>query len=186
MKTCLILLAALATGCSSSVGGLSGDPTTPEYSDSFIKQHDGWCKSHFCMFEATVYTAIDDRMYEFLSNGLARFRVATERTDLVTDVQSGIPVIWREHLMGTDADTGEPMEMCAMTDSIGYLPGRMYTQRISVDPTPPDGCPSSETSLLHELIHALAPEAEHVDSAKALFYYKTGSSDIDYSSLAVL
>jgi hypothetical protein len=148
---------------------------------------DGWCESHHCE-EAVTYTATDDGMLEILNPALERYSDATGRA-LSTDPTAGIPVIWREHLEDSegaiDEATGLVMEDCAYTSSVGWPEsGMVFAQAIYLDPTPPDGCPEPAVSLLHELIHAMAPMSKHVDS-DSLFAASTGPMERDIDATAL-
>lgn len=143
---------------------------------------DAWCSRHFCDPEATTYTAIGAGMYAVLAPIMERYRVATGRYDLRTDPQAGIPVRWQERLLHQDPDEtggyalngdGSLVEDCAQTETQGIHGHWMRTQAILVDPTPAPGCPDPSVSLSHELIHALAPMAQHV-LVDSLFARSTG------------
>ncbi len=154
MLACAVLL--LDTGCGALPDAQwSGPP-------------DGWCQSHRCDAEALVYTAAGEGIRDILEPALERWSAATGR-ELTTDVQAGIPVIWQE-----DLSDGEGIEDCANTPTIGWPNhGEVWAQVIRLDPTPPPGCPTPAVSLLHELEHAMAPIARHVEM-DSLFASSTG------------
>jgi hypothetical protein len=131
--------------------------------------------------EETVFTPAGEGMHDVAKAALARMGRATGR-EFPTDGQLGIPILWQETIIDAQG-----IEDCAQTIVKGFAGQKMWTQAIYLDPTPPDGCPSPETSLLHELIHALAPEAEHVE-VDSLFYKSTGwqNRKIDAAALGRL
>lgn len=167
----LFTVLLFSMGCSGAQDGTVGPP-------------DGWCDSHQCQDEATQYVAAGEGIGPMLERSLGRWGKATGRTDLGTS-PGGIPVIWQEDL----ADPVVPgMFDCAYTRGVEFLRngvrGRGWTQVIELDPTPPDGCPAPELSLLHELIHAMAPRTRHV-MGDSLFAASTGPAMRPIDALAL-
>lgn len=171
MKFIAFMLATLvAFGCQPQLARVQGRPS------------DDWCRSHFCVLpEEMVFTAAGEGLHDMLRADLARWAAATGR-EIATDAQLGIPVLWRDGITGPDGE-----EDCAQTIVKGFTGQGMWTQVIYLDPTPPAGCPAPEVSLLHELEHALAPTAEHVE-VDSLFAKSTGSQprSIDAAALSRL
>lgn len=170
MKHMIAMLALLAHGCAAPA---PAEPTGPSKE---------WCANKFCAVEATTYTAVGEGIYAILAPVLERYRVATGRADLSADPQAGIPVMWAEHLLVDDParpgeylrdGAGKEIEACAQTENDGVVGVWQRTQAVRVDPTPPLGCPEPAVSLAHEIIHALAPMAKHVD-VDSLFAPSTG------------
>lgn len=132
-----------------------------------------WCERNRCDREALAFTVAGEGLHAPFLAAMGRMAAATGR-QLSTDPQGGIPVVWRADIRTQptpENPTGLPS--CANTIASGVPGGRMFTQRIEVNSTRLPGCPGPELSLLHELIHALAPMAEHVD-VDSLFASSTG------------
>jgi hypothetical protein len=141
---------------------------------------DDWCGSHFCMPEATVFTAAGEGLGELLRDSVERYARATGR-DLSTDPQAGIPVIWVDSPKGEDGK-----RVCGTTTRMRYAGSQWFTQVIKLDPHPVF-CPPPATTLLHELIHALGPDSEHLEDSGYLFSDGVGhSTGIDEPSLTRL
>lgn len=140
----------------------------------------GWCRSHFCMREAIAFAPAGEGISDELAPALARYRAATGRDDLGTDNQSGIPVVWQDDLP-LDANG---KENCGQTVTMGLPGGHMWTQAIRIDPHPSANCPSIQETLMHELIHALAPNQSHAQHG--LFARASEHDWIDDEALSAL
>lgn len=135
------------------------------------------CAKYRCEADAVEF-APESALVGLTDAALKRFRVATGRADLrIAD--GGVPVLFREHIL---TSAGE--EVCALTTAVSLNGGPNYTQRIEVDPTPPPFCPSADLSILHELIHALAPDVDHAESG--LFAPTIGGSHLDEPAMVQL
>lgn len=144
-----------------------------------------WCERNRCDREALAFTVAGEGLHAPFLAAMGRMAAATGR-QLSTDPQGGIPVVWREDTRTPPTlkdPTGRPA--CANTTASGMKGGRMYTQRIEIDPTPPPGCPGPELSLVHELIHALAPDAVHL-LEPSLFSFDIERSTLDAGALVEL
>lgn len=167
VKRLLVLLAMLVgVGCSGPELDPGGLPP-------------GWCRSHFCMEEAAAFAPAGEGMSDELASALARYRAATGRDDLGTD-QSGIPVVWEDDL---PLDSNGK-ENCGQTVTMGLPGGHMWTQVVRIDPHPSADCPSIQETLLHELIHAMAPNQSHAQHG--LFARASEHDWIDEEALSAL
>lgn len=168
LGTTLLVLVALmlSLGCAQEPDPMTDGPSAE------------WCLTHQCQAEAVTYTAVGEGVYRILAPALKRYQRATGRSDLWLDPQAGIPVMFREDL-STDGKID-----CANTTTTGRN-GWWRTQKIEIDPTPPEGCPDPGVSLLHELIHAMHPSAQHVEDEASLFTANasTGYDQIDEAAL---
>lgn len=106
--------------------------------------------------EATAFTPIGEGMQETLQRDLGRISNATGRYDLIVAPESGIPVSWKTPLYNKKGE-----HACGNT-AVGKKSHQVQAVYISKDEP---FCPPNEVSLLHELIHALAPQADHVDDS---------------------
>ncbi len=150
------------------------------------------CKRFRCEAEAVKYTP-EQRLLATTDGVLRRFNAATGRTDLGIANEGGVPVLLTEHLIGTDPtyvnEDGSPKEVCALTTAVGMPGARMFTQKIEIDPTPPEGCPNIWLSLLHETIHSLAPNVQHAATgvfAPVIEQPMNGAKAIDEAALVQL
>jgi len=140
------------------------------------------CTKFRCDEEALVYTPAPELMAA-AEDGLARFAAATGRADL-SIAKGGVPIIFTEDLV----DPLDGHVACAITVAVYAGNGPYFTQRIEIDPTPPELCPAWNVSLMHELIHALAPHSEHSANEASLFapQIPSGVRSIDESALLAL
>lgn len=155
-------------------------------------EHTEWCKSHFCMQEATVFTPVGEGMYGILKQNLQRISYATGRFDLTIDPQAGIPVMWQTPIMNPQ---NKSKRDCGHTEISGFVYGHnrslfadssdAYTQSVAVDQNAPF-CWEPEVSLLHELIHALAPKQHHVETDDSLFSASAQDNYLDEPALTKL
>jgi hypothetical protein len=120
-----------------------------------------------------TFTATDPAVREELSRDLARISSATGIADLRVGAD-GIPVVRATDIPDTDCDCTHVRE----------LHGDWWTDHISLGMTRGAGCWDEETSLLHELIHALAPSADHAESG--LFRASIQSDKLDSEAVAIL
>lgn len=145
------------------------------------------CAQFRCEPEAVAF-APEARALGITQTTLARFAAATGRADLRIE-ESGVPIVFRENLVSDPLDLkpdGAPVERCAIT-TVAYIPGGPnVTQRIEIDPTPPVGCPNPWLSLLHEMIHALAPNTPHTETGLYAPVIPQGTKTIDETSLIAL
>ena len=158
----LLVLLAMLVGCAA-----------PDSDPAHIVIPQGWCHSHRCDAEALTYTPVGEGISDILKPALERWGAATGR-DLGIDPQAGIPVMWRAGLSGELKANGKAD--CARTVSKGFMgpsESRMWAQYIELDRHPGGGCPAPAVSLLHELEHAMAPLAEHVE-VDSIFAASTG------------
>lgn len=165
MKTPAILMAVFGIACGAA-------PQVPTF-----------CDTHRCNQEETTFAPVDARAAAVLAPELERWSKATGRD--LTVAAGGVPVVWAEDLRApcSDDPSRECID-CAKTVVSGFRGGPLWTQRIELDPTPPGGCPAPEVSLLHELIHAMAPTAEHV-RGDSLFATSTGVNPRPIDSAAL-
>lgn len=120
-----------------------------------------------------TFTATDPGIREELSRDLARISAATGITDLRVGA-GGIPIMYANDIPDTDCDCTHVRE----------LRGNWWTDHISLRLTRGEGCWNEETSLLHELIHALAPNAEHAESG--LFHTSIQSDKLGPEAVTAL
>jgi hypothetical protein len=159
-STGLRLVLAVGLCCCSSTVDRSG-PVLPA----------GWCRSHFCDKNPVLYTAVGEGIYDELSSALARLKSATGRDDLGTDPQAGIPVSW-----------DDTIDDCGQTIVMGPSLDNMYAQRILLSQAAVGkNCPEVQETLVHELIHAMAPDATHAISG--IFAPSSQSDKIDSLAL---
>lgn len=144
------------------------------------------CSKYRCEREPVRF-APEPGLLAATEQALERFRVATGRTDLAID-PAGIPVVWADELITDERDesTGELIRACGMTTAVRMKPGPFVTQRIQIDPSPGPGCPDAGLSIMHELIHALAPAVGHSTDPESLFYKNIHRRIIDESALIQL
>lgn len=161
----LLFVLGMACGCAATADG--GLPP-------------GWCRSHFCMQEAITFAPAGEGMSDELASALARYRAATGREDLGAATQSGIPVVWEDDL---PLDSNGK-ENCGQTVTMGLPSGHMWTQAVRIDPHPSADCPSIQETLLHELIHAMAPNQSHAQHG--LFARASEHDWIDEEALSAL
>ena len=146
----------------------------------------GWCESHMCETSAVTF-APEGGLRKVLDHQLSRLRDATGRTDIqISD--DGVPVLFREHLLSQapNPETGEYFEACGQTLVVGFGIKPNLTQAIYIDPTPAPGCPSWGISLLHELVHALANQVDHVPFEGSLFSEVCGTPWLDVDAMVQL
>lgn len=132
-----------------------------------------------------TFTAAGEGISDMLGDDLARWSAATGR-EIRADAAAGIPVVWQEAIPSAllDPVTGERLEDCGFTEASGFLGRGLWTQSIHIDPTPPPGCPETSVTLLHELIHALAPDQSHAQHG--LFASSSEHDWIDEEALSAL
>jgi hypothetical protein len=112
---------------------------------------------------STRYEAATGRSFEVSSHGFVR-----------VELQDEIPSVSKPGAFD-----------CGQTVTSRYDgDGSIVRVRVLLDPTPPDSCSDMLTSLLHEAIHALAPDAEH--AAEGLFARSAKGSKIDEPALGAL
>ena len=120
---------------------------------------------------ATVDSAAADDLDSLLGSALGRLRGATGRYDL-EQAPGGLPVVWADDLSDR---RGRPA--CSLT-TVERYPGTGWSPLlIQLDPTP-HFCSEALPSLLHELIHSLAPDAPHVEEPGWLFSDGVGRSTV--------
>lgn len=154
--------------------------------------HGDWCLNHFCMQEATVFTAVGEDMYGLVKQDLERISYATGRFDLTTDPQAGIPVMWQSPIPNL---RDKSKSDCGSTQVTGFVYGHgdslfdassdAYTQSIAIDRNA-KFCSAPGVSLLHELIHALAPKQSHVETDDSLFSVVAHTDYLDEKALTKL
>lgn len=87
---------------------------------------------------------------------LKRIIAATGRDDLVIS-SDGLPIVVSDEM--THADGGYD---CGETIVYGWAGEKpSFPQRIQIDTSGKQGCPTDEECVLHEMIHALSTAAEH-------------------------
>lgn len=161
----LLVLLAVLVGC----GGVVDDPLEPP---------GGYCETRRCELEVTTFAPTPGLAADTESI-LARLRKVTGRDDLRID-PAGVPIRYVDAIVGADA-SGE----CGQTEIASWNNGAepspiRFTQEIRIDPAPPEGCPRPYVALMHEMIHALAPHAEHVP-APSVFANGFNWTDLDKS-----
>jgi hypothetical protein len=143
------------------------------------------CSRFRCDADAVAF-APEGALIAVTDSALKRFRAATGRDDLRIE-DGGVPVLFREHILPAKPEldeAGNPKEVCALTTAVSLNGGRNYAQRIEIDPTPPPFCPDAGLSILHELIHALAPDVDHAE--RGLFAPSIGGPTIDEPAMVQL
>ena len=125
--------------------------------------------------EATAFTPIGEGMHETLQKDLDRISNATGRYDLIVVPESGIPVSWKTPLYNKKGE-----HACGNTVTKSHRTLDVY---ISKDEP---FCPPNEVSLLHELIHALAPQADHVSTDDSVFSNIAHTDYLDEPALLAL
>lgn len=123
---------------------------------------------------ANTFTTEDPVVREELERNLARISEATGIVGLSVG-DDGIPVA---RVADFDADHN-----CDVT-RVSHVGSDWRTNRISLGPVRGPGCWDEETSLLHELIHALAPSAEHAQSG--LFAGAIQDDKLDAEAVTIL
>jgi hypothetical protein len=151
----LAVLALFALGCSASY-------------------EEQWCSTHRCEEVRTFDPAPELEAYT--AANIDRLSRATG-TEVLAEEAGGVPIVFQEALL-TDG-----REDCAQTEAM-TIGGPLYTQIIRLDPTPPRGCPPVNVTLLHEMIHALAPGVQH--AAHGIFAKVAGGSKLDTDALVQL
>lgn len=113
-----------------------------------------------------------------------RLALSTGRSDIAVEPGGSIPVYFQEGLTSWREVGGEMVETedCAQTLWVKYR-GVYVSAEIMVDPTPPEMCAAIQVVLLHEGLHALDPEAPHVESERSVFDPAASESYIDLSAL---
>jgi hypothetical protein len=119
---------------------------------------------------------------------LARLARATGRDDLRVS-PGGVPVVLVEDIVAEHpASWNVNAEACGQTVTVTWnhrLPLRSYTQEIQIDPTEPANCHGMRATLMHEMIHALAPDAAHRPDSE-VFADATRSNRLDAPALEAL
>lgn len=152
-----IFVVALASACSSPAAHV--DVAAPGRAPSFTTD------------EPELVAAVDE-----MATLLA---AATGRADIRLD-DGGVPVIFSDNMFNRARGDFD----CAQTELV-FDDGELVAASIRVDRTPAAGCMPTIGLLIHEAIHALAPEAEHTSSG---IFSDRGSVDgsLDPESVARL
>lgn len=145
------------------------------------------CSKYRCERQVVSFAPVPG-LEDAVLESVLRLSAAAGRFDLRVD-PTGIPVRFQEHILSTDPtfvdEAGNLREVCAQTYAVKMAEGPWLTQEIAVDPTPGEGCPALlELSVLHEMIHALAPAAPH--APRGLFAVVIESDHIDEPALVQL
>ncbi len=129
--------------------------------------------------EPTTFSPVPE-LSAYTEVATVRVARATGRDD-VTAEPGGIPVIFQEELLSKD---GQPA--CGLTLGKSYpnTPDEVFDLSVLVDPTPPPGCPPVHITVLHEMIHALSPGAEH--SEAGVFHAHGAGALLEETSLTAL
>lgn len=144
----LLIVCLFSLGCAGAAPDPDGVPSA------------GNCKLHRCELHVTTFAPAPELSGATL-NALQRLGAATGRTDLAID-PGGVPVVYAAGLLSGNLDAlGHPILDCARTTIVRFDGGPGYAQKIEVDPTARPDCPDAARSVMHELIHALAPDVEH-------------------------
>ncbi len=141
MKTLAALILALACGCAPAEPGDT-------------------CQTERC--EVATSFAPDPELVLYTQAALTRIARATGRTDLVIH-EDGLPVELDGPLMAHTED-GTEVPACGVTPASKTGSGPWIAQRVAIDPEPLPGCPDLQVTVLHEIMHALAPEARHAET----------------------
>lgn len=138
-------------------GALECDPTVTEFAPDPALQDEAW-------------------------DALQRIGEATGRWDLELD-DDGLPVTYAEGLETLDTETGEMVPICGLTT---VARGKdEWPQSVEIELHPIDGCATGNTSVIHEFIHVLAPNAAH--SSEGVFNgYSAGGPLLEETSLEAL
>lgn len=128
--------------------------------------------------QRTTFWSDDPELRPYVEQMAARLSKATGRRDIFVE-PGGIPVTFGKPLY-----FGEPV--CALTQHSAYADGSAIPLDMTIDPEPPAGfCMPLVATLLHEGIHALAPNLPH--TLAGIFQERAGTvSRIDSESLAAL
>lgn len=128
---------------------------------------------------STYFWTDEPQLVGSLSAAVEALAAATGRADVTIDA-TGVPVVYGDDMFNPRRGDFD----CARTE---YRMARhtILPARIRLDATPDELCMPSESQLLHEAIHALAPEAEHTETG---VFSERGSTDgvVDAESLARL
>lgn len=135
---------------------------------------DAFCSENRCE-DATSFAPVPE-LEAYMTAGIDRLSRATG-TGFLCEEASGVPVVFREHLTEKDGT-----EDCGQTIAAGH--GVHYAQIIMIDPTPPEGCSPIQVTLLHEMIHALAPGVQH--ATHGIFAAQAVGSKLDEEALVQL
>lgn len=151
----------------------------------------GFCDKHLCAEQVISFHPVTVAMERVVLDVAGRWSKASGQDLFLAD--DGIPVVFTEHITSTNPD-GSPLmrdgvlvEVCANTTVMSPHSGLgpKMVQRIDVDPTPPEGCPSIEATVIHEFVHALNPFADHATHG-VFAEYSDGSTAIDMDALLKL
>jgi len=141
---------------------------------------DEWCKTHRCEVAVTTF-APTRRLEPQTIVALERIALATGRDDLRIE-DDGLPIEHESPIMVKSE------RVCGLTNvaalRVKEKTGAWRPQRIAVEPEKLDGCPGWDVTVLHEMIHALAPNAAHAETG--VFSEHATGGVLDESSLAVL
>lgn len=128
---------------------------------------DGWgcaapenetCREHRCNAVAMAFEATDP----LVEHVVADLRESTG-ADVITDPY-GVPVLWVPEV--TSRETGE--RLCGVTRyARRKSSGDILWQEIWIATESREGCGPMSRTLAHELIHALAPDAAHIEGPAA-------------------
>lgn len=120
----------------------------------------------------TFYTE-NDALVQPLAAAVSRVSAATGRADV------------RISYNGTEVSGVDEVDdgSCATTFAL-YYDHELFGFGIEYDMSPPKGCMEIEAVLIHEIFHALAPSAAHVEAG--VFAKKGGAPRIDAESLSRL
>lgn len=166
-------------------------PVEPELPDVAQVQAINACGADRRCLPGSTTFAPDPELVDMVTDATARWSRASGN-GAVQAADGGIPV---RHVSGLVSADGNPA--CSLTGWIdfhgGPMAGRRVVQWIELDSNTPefwiDGqlmrCPDEMHSLMHEIVHALAPHAAH--AASGLFATRTeGNGLIDAQALAQL
>jgi hypothetical protein len=141
-----------------------------------------------CETNVLAFESMEPELDRYVEAMAIRLAKATGRKDIRVEA-GGIPVRFRERLLDPeDLARGVENEVCAHTvsrfirdDDGQRIIGSSMVQAIYIDPTPPERCAPVNIVVLHEGMHAIAPEAEH--SSRGAFHPYAEDSYIDETSL---
>lgn len=123
---------------------------------------------------ATVFWANDAGLRALVESGTARLAAATGRPDIETRID-GVPVEYVE-----DPTDAGGTRACAIT----WKDGAGFVHDIVIDPTPaPLRCLTPPAVVVHELMHALAPFAEHTERGLFALHANADATRIDEAAL---